>query len=136
YDQSLTGTGSVAGCYAVTAIDTFYNESPFSDVLCVDNCPVYELPLVFSPGSDGINDLFIPFPYLFIESIDIQIFNRWGTVVFSGTDPEILWNGTNETSGQDCSSGVYYYICHVNEYRLTGIESHILTGYIHLIREE
>ncbi|MBL4624730.1 MAG: hypothetical protein JKY42_06280, partial [Flavobacteriales bacterium] len=43
YDQSLTGTGSVAGCYEVTAIDTFYNESPFSDVLCVDNCPIYEL---------------------------------------------------------------------------------------------
>ncbi|MBL4651740.1 MAG: gliding motility-associated C-terminal domain-containing protein [Flavobacteriales bacterium] len=136
YDQSLTGTGSVAGCYAITAIDTFYNESPLSDILCVDNCPVYDLPKVFSPGGDGINDFFIPFPYKFIESIDIQIFNRWGTMVFSTEDPALLWDGTNQTSKKACTSGVYYYICHVNEYRLSGIESHTLTGYIHLIREE
>jgi len=136
YDQSLTGTGSVAGCYAITAIDTFFNESPYSDILCVDNCPIYELPAVFSPGSDGYNDLFIPFPYMFIESIEIQIFNRWGTQVFETTDPDLLWDGTNKKSGETCTSGVYYYVCQVNEYRLTGIESHILTGYIHLIREE
>ncbi|MDA9564120.1 gliding motility-associated C-terminal domain-containing protein [Flavobacteriales bacterium] len=135
YDQSLTGTGSVAGCYAVTAIDTFYNESPLSDVLCVDNCPEYELPLVFTPGSDGINDLFIPFPYKFIESINIQIYNRWGTLVYSTTDPALLWDGTNQQTGENCTAGVYYYICQVNEYRLTGIESRTLTGYIHLIRE-
>ena len=102
----------------------------------MDNCPIYELPLVFSPGSDGVNDLFVPFPYRFIESIDVQIFNRWGTQVFATTDPALLWDGVNKKSSEDCANGVYYYVCQVNEYRLTGIESRVLTGYIHLIREE
>ncbi|MDV7392008.1 hypothetical protein RZS08_11660, partial [Arthrospira platensis SPKY1] len=34
----------LAGCYAVTARDTFFNESVFSNIVCVDNCPIYELP--------------------------------------------------------------------------------------------
>lgn len=134
YEQQLTE--SVAGCYTVTAIDTFYNESEWSEVLCVDNCPIYELPLVFTPGTDGINDFFGPFPYRFVESIDIKIYNRWGNLVYDEVNPDIGWTGINEFSGKQCSSGVYFYVCHVNENRLSGIESRTLKGYIQLIREE
>ncbi len=46
----------LAGCYAVSAIDSFENESAFSAKICVDNCIMYELPNVFTPNGDGIND--------------------------------------------------------------------------------
>ena len=38
----------IAGCYAVTAIDTFNNESALSNIICVDNCPTYELTIILS----------------------------------------------------------------------------------------
>ena len=127
--------GSIAGCYALVAVDSFDNESARTQALCVDNCPLYELPNVFSPGNDNVNDLFIPFPYKFVESIDLVVYNRWGVEVFSSQDPDINWDGTEQRSGKPLPSGVYFYVCQVNEIRLTGIESRELKGSLHLIRE-
>ncbi len=126
---------SIAGCYAVTSVDSFANESVFSEIICVDNCPIYTLPNVFTPNGDGANDLFIPFPYRFIESIDIKIYNRWGGLVYQTQDPNINWEGKN-LQDQDLAEGVYYYICQVVERRLSGpvAQEEILNGYIHLIR--
>jgi gliding motility-associated-like protein len=123
---------SVAGCYAVTAVDTFNNESKLSNIFCVDNCPTYELPNVFSPDGDNVNDLLIPFPYRFVESIDLQIYDRWGVLVFETKDPAVLWDGRDKTSGGLCTDGVYYYVCMVNEITLTGIRQRQLKGFVHL----
>ena len=80
---------SIAGCYTITAVDTVGNESEFSEKLCVDNCPNYELPNVFTPNNDGINDTFHPFPYSFVKNVDIIIYDRWGLKMYSTTNPEI-----------------------------------------------
>jgi gliding motility-associated-like protein len=127
----------LAGCYAVTAVDSFDNESVRSNVVCVDNCPVYELPNVFTPNGDGQNDLFIPFPYRYVDRIEIQIFNRWGGLVFETNDPDINWDGTN-LNGDLLNEGTYFYKCTVFERRLNGeIESpDLLQGYIELITGE
>lgn len=128
---------SLAGCYAVTAIDSFSNESLISNIVCMDNCPVYKLPNVFTPNGDGQNDYYTPFmPYLFIDHIDIKIFSRWGNLVFESTDPDIMWDGTDQKTGKPVSEGVYYYVCDVFEVRVSGITEidKPLSGYIHLIR--
>lgn len=127
---------SLAGCYAISSFDSVGNESGFSEVLCTDNCPIYELPNVFTPGSDQFNDLFIPFPYKFVESIDLVIYNRWGREVFATKDPDINWDGTDIESGQQLASGVYFYTCEVNEIRLTGIETRLIKGFVQLINED
>ncbi len=132
---SFSNNGSIAGCYYVTATDSvqYANESDSSNVVCVDNCPIYFLPNVFTPNSDGQNDLFIPIlPYKYVEDIDIQIFNRWGQVVFTSTDPMIRWDGRSMESGALVPDGVYYFICIVNTIRLSGIEPIELTGVLHL----
>lgn len=128
--DSLT---SIAGCYAVTAIDSFGNQSALSNIVCVENCPIYELPNVFTPNGDGSNDLFIPFPYKYVEDIDLHIYNRWGEEIFTTQDPDIMWDGRHKRSGQLCADGVYYYVCKVNEIRLKGVEARVLTGFVHLI---
>ena len=126
-------TATMAGCYAIAAVDSFQNVT-VSDTVCIDNCSNYELPNVFTPGQDNFNDLFIPFPYAFVESIDLQIFNRWGLKIFETTNPDINWDGTEMTTNRECSDGVYFYICTVNEIRLQGVVPRNLHGFIHLLR--
>ena len=125
---------SIAGCYAVTSVDSFGNESTYSNIVCVDNCPYYELPNVFTPNGDGSNDFFTPLhPYKYVKDIDIKIYNRWGTEVFRTNDPEIHWDGKSSQTRMLCSDGVYYYICIVNDIRLVGIVPRALKGNIHLL---
>ena len=125
----------IAGCYAITAFDSTGNESAIDTVICVDNCPTYELPNTFTPNNDGQNDEFIPFPYHFVAEIDLKIFNQWGNLVFETSDPSIHWDGTS-SKGQQLSTGTYFYTCKVLENRVSGITARpdILTGYIELIR--
>jgi gliding motility-associated-like protein len=128
------GLSSVAGCYAVLAVDSAGQTSPLNTV-CVDNCPIYQLPNVFTPNGDGVDDFFIPLePYRYVQSIDINIFNRWGQIMFHTTNPGINWNGNVNNSGGQCPAGVYYYVCVVNEIRLAGIVPVTLKGFIQLIR--
>lgn len=128
---------SVAGCYAVTAIDSTGNESVITTKQCVDNCPVYNLPNVFSPNGDGVNDFFIPIlPYKYVKDIEFQIYNRWGTVVFETKDANIAWDGKNSKSKKPCPDGVYFYICTINEIRVDGIAPRVIKGYIQLFNEE
>ena len=124
---------SIAGCYYLTAVDSFRNESSKSNIICLDDCTYYELPNVFSPNNDGINDLYQPkMPYYFVTKVDMKIFNRWGLLMFETEDPDINWNGTNYRNGKPVSDGVYFYECDVYEQRLTGIELRHLQGFIHV----
>ncbi len=125
---------SIAGCYYVTAVDSNGNEGAQGLRTCVDNCPFYELPNVFTPDGNNLNDVFHPFPYRYVEDISIKIFSRWGLEVFSSTDPDINWNGQTNNSGEELPEGVYYYVCIVNEIYLEGIKSRELQGFIQLIR--
>lgn len=124
-----------AGCYGVSAIDSNLNESHLSDTFCVDNCPIYELPNVFTPGTDGVNSLFEPFPYRHIAKIHLEVYNRWGEKVFETKDPDIKWDGRNMNSGKLLNDGVYYYLCTVFEIKLIGITSRELKGTIHIFKE-
>lgn len=137
-DTTVTYTNmfSVAGCYAISAIDTFNNESPLSNIICVDNCPEYELPNVFTPNGDNVNDHFIPFPYQYIKDVDIKIYDRWGTLVFETKDPALLWDGRDMTTSKLCTDGVYYYTCIVNEIHLEGIVPRELKGFVHLFGKD
>lgn len=126
---------SIAGCYAVTAVDSFGNESLQSAKMCVDNCPEYELPNVITINGDSVNDYFKPIKNRFIKNIDLKIYNRWGTVVYETNDPVIMWDGKVMESKQLCSEGTYFYICQVNEIRVTGIKERFLRGFIQVFHK-
>lgn len=129
---------SIAGCYRVTAVDSaqYSNESIFSNEFCVDNCPDYWFPNVFTPNADGDNDYFLAIaPFSYIESIDIKIYNRWGLLVYESKDPYFKWDGNRLDNSLPVPSGVYFYNCIVNTIRLSGIEPITLNGYLHLFRD-
>lgn len=134
YQHNLSG--GLAGCYYITAIDSFQNESLHSNVICAENCLDYELPNTFTPNADGNNDLFVPRRSRFVSQVQLKIFNRWGNLVYETQNPTIDWNGTDSTTGKDLPESVYYYICDVYEQSSNGtnILNRQLNGYIHLIR--
>jgi gliding motility-associated-like protein len=123
---------TLTGCYFVTAVDSFDNESVPSVLLCLDECSNYILPNVFSPNGDGVNDLYRASRTSYVERVEMTIFNRWGLEVFVTEDPDINWDGKITGSDKLVSPGVYYYVCDVHEYRLTGIEVYSLTGFIYV----
>lgn len=126
----------LAGCYTVEAYDSVGNVSSKGNQVCMENCPIYNLPNTFTPNSDGKNDLFIPYPYQFIQKVDFKVFNRWGNQIFQTFDPDINWDGKNNL-GKTLPDGTYYYTCKVYtrspvSQQETLIEQ--LSGYIELIR--
>jgi gliding motility-associated-like protein len=126
-------TYSLAGCYMVTAIDSFFNESAKTAKTCVDECTYYELPNIFTPDANNQNDYFKPGPYRFVEKVDMKIYNRWGKLVFKTDNPDIMWDGRDVDTKKVVPDGVYYYICDVYERRLQGIEPRAITGFVQII---
>lgn len=127
---------SLAGCYRVTAVDSFENESDYSELVCVDNCIEYQLPNVFTPNGDGNNDFWKPTRYSFVEKVDMKVYSRWGILVFQTSDPDINWDGKHMNTNKIVSPGVYYFIADVYENRLTGLEVRNLVGFVYVFTEQ
>ena len=121
----------ISGCYAISAIDSLGNESELSERFCLINCPAYDLPNVFTPNGDNTHDTFIPRNNRFIERIELEVYNRWGQLVYKTDDPAINWDGTN-LSGKELADGVYYYTCKIVE-EGGGLRDP-LAGNIHILR--
>jgi gliding motility-associated-like protein len=69
-----------------------------------------DLPNAFTPNKDGVNDYFFPRQMLAagLEQFRLQIFNRWGQLLFETSSPEGRgWDGGY--NGQPQPAGVYVY---------------------------
>ena len=67
-----------------------------------------------TPNNDGFNDTWIPLDIESYEKSLVQVFNRWGGLVFESTGGTSYqpWDGTNE--GDELPVGTYYYIVDLN----------------------
>jgi gliding motility-associated-like protein len=87
-------------------------------------------PNVFTPNGDGINDYFGLLgdqdPNDF-KNYNIQIFNRWGALVYSSNEVSNQWDGTEDKGV--LPEGVYFYVanylssCNISERK---------QGFVHL----
>ncbi len=66
------------------------------------------VPNVFTPNGDGINDVLTIYAKG-ITSFSIEIFDRWGQLVFISNYTTISWDGRTN-GGVKVSDGVYYYV--------------------------
>lgn len=101
YDVQLVVTNA-NGCMDTTAYQIY-----------VEGLPEYDLPNVFTPNGDDVNELFQPETYAVVEA-NMRIFNRWGRPVFTyeGAIPQTEswgWDGSIN-GGAKAASGTYYYV--------------------------
>ncbi|MCK9168295.1 MAG: gliding motility-associated C-terminal domain-containing protein, partial [Bacteroidales bacterium] len=131
FDQAITG------CYFIIGVDETLNRSAPSNTVCIphDTCSVYQLPNVFTPNNDGYNDIFTPFPYTSIEKAEAEILNRWGQVIFRTDDPNLNWDGRDQSTNKECATGVYFYVINLHEITLQGLIQRTISGQVHLLRE-
>ncbi len=128
------GLGLISGCYAIKAIDINGNESKLSADFCIDNCPEFELPNIFSPNGDGVNEHFKAIKVRQILEIGLTIFDRWGNLVYKTKDPYFKWDGTSSISKQKVSEGTFFFICDVFEPRLNGTSKRTLKGFFQVVK--
>ncbi|WP_430404117.1 gliding motility-associated C-terminal domain-containing protein [Fluviicola sp.] len=77
-------------------------------VLVTVSTKEYALYSSFSPNGDGTNDTWvIPSAEQFPE-ISVQIYNRWGNLLYEQDNTYIPWDGTN--NGEKLPSETYFYI--------------------------
>ncbi|MDR1756407.1 MAG: gliding motility-associated C-terminal domain-containing protein [Culturomica sp.] len=67
-----------------------------------------DVPNVFTPNGDGINDLFQAKSEQSLKFFHGIILNRWGRKVYEWRDPEGGWDG--RIGGKYASPGTYFYI--------------------------
>lgn len=75
---------------------------------CDTTQPMLNIPNVFTPNYDGINDVF-KITSKNITSLNCKIYNRWGFLVGELTKINEVWDGLT-ASGLRCENGVYYYV--------------------------
>ena len=124
---------TIAACYAVSAFDLKGNEGDKSVMICIDSCNFYEIPNVFTPNDDNINDKLVAKSTGLVDRIDFRLFNRNGLLLFRTAEPKINWDGTYK--GRIVSPGVYFYLCDVYENSSSGNEVKHLSGFVHVITE-
>ena len=68
------------------------------------------IPNSFTPNNDGTNDIFQPIAQAVdVSSYQMQIFNRWGEVVFSSEDPQEGWDGSHNSGEYYVDGEIYMY---------------------------
>ncbi len=67
-----------------------------------------DVPNIFTPNGDGIND-YINFAIYGVGILsNVKVYNRWGNLVFEGYNNNALWDG--KYNNKECAEGTYYYI--------------------------
>lgn len=113
------------------------NYNPNANINVLSSCtypyPEVEAPNVITPDGDGINDFF-ELNYVNVVSIELFIFNRWGSLLYSGSSNDVLvsapkWNGKDGDT--EAKEGVYTYTFRAKGVSGGEVEGH---GFFHLIR--
>ncbi|HTL81128.1 MAG TPA: gliding motility-associated C-terminal domain-containing protein, partial [Bacteroidia bacterium] len=117
-----SGTYWVNITYACGIVsDTFH-------VLSSDCTPALEMPNVFTPNSDGTNDLFIPVKAENLTETVMMIYNRWGQEIFETGNLDPGWDGTS--NNEKCADGTYYWIIEYDDFSGTDYFS---SGFVTLL---
>ena len=113
-------------------------DSMKSEKIVVDESKL-EIPNVFSPDGDGINDNFIV-RSVSLRAINVEIFSQSGIKVYSfyGNGEKLRawegWDGTINSSSRKASPGVYFYMIRAYGWDDVSYNSKEQRGFVYLYR--
>ncbi|MDG1734313.1 MAG: choice-of-anchor L domain-containing protein [Crocinitomicaceae bacterium] len=105
---------------------------------CIDSITLYVeilneyfvyLPNTFIPDGDRVNEVFSA-SLIGVQSIEIEIFNRWGQLIFSSTDLDFEWDGTYK--GRRVQNGTYLWKLRVLP--LDKVDKELFTGHVNILK--
>jgi gliding motility-associated-like protein len=111
---------------------TDYNMCPGADTVIILPCDITVLfrnmPNTITPNNDGKNDVWV-IPYIeFFDDAVLEIFDRWGRLVFRTTNvADNPWDGTSK--GRLLPMDSYYYVLNLNVFNTPP-----LVGTVNLIK--
>jgi gliding motility-associated-like protein len=97
---------------------------------------------VFSPNNDGVNDVYFPYAdspisiyqrNRYVKEFNMQVFNRWGQLIFKTDEYLSGWNGKN-ANGSIVSEDVYYWIISYNSRCSESNDPIIMKGFVQVLR--
>jgi len=116
--STASPTVNAAGVYSVIATNNSNgcSSNDSAEVVATDEVNIdlssLTFPNIITPNNDDLNRTWKPFLRidpeldlsLFFVEYELQIFNRWGALIFEGSPSQFDWKAS------DAESGVYYYI--------------------------
>ena len=91
---------------------------------------LFYAPNAFTPNNDGDNDVWLP-SVIGAGDYKVEVYNRWGEVIFQSTDPTEPWVGDVKGGDHFAQDGIYLYRIWYRD--LVGL-AHAFEGHIALIR--
>ena len=123
YDENLN-------IYRVVALRNQNNPiESVSNAVIVEKPYALYSPNAFSPDGDGINDLFKVSGQGMLD-FQIEIYNRWGQMVYKSIDLSNGWDGTFK--GKNLPTGTYVYKIKTSKFGLEQIL--VKSGSVGLVR--
>jgi gliding motility-associated-like protein len=114
--QNPTFSFPDTGWVRVTQIVTHPNGCRDTALFNLDIVPKisYFLPNAFTPNNDGVNDIYMGAGHFeYIQDFSMQIYNRWGEMIYENKNPFDFWNGRKFNTGERCQLGVYVVVVRI-----------------------
>ncbi|MDD2982254.1 MAG: gliding motility-associated C-terminal domain-containing protein [Crocinitomicaceae bacterium] len=118
--HTYTVVGTLGSCFASDQVQITAIPCDFE----------FEIPNVFTPNDDNSNDFFVPIQQTNIIVKEMNIFNRWGNILYTSEGPSFSWNGKSK-GNEEVLPGVYFYeLTYLNALQ----ELKTAQGFVHLMR--
>lgn len=134
FEQNPVYTFPDTGLQQIRLVVTHENGCRDTAYAQLDVVPLitYHLPNAFTPNADGVNEGFRGAGFTRgIQNFQLQIWNRYGEMIFETHDPEEPWLGRKFNTGEKSPPGVYVLRVSYIEPRGKFVE---LRGFVTLIR--
>lgn len=121
YDSYLWSTGETTPSVLVDKTGTYFvkvtqQSCEASDTIKVlpGECDIF-VPTAFSPNNDNLNETFGVVDYSTVSYFSLQVYNKWGQLVFTTNDISQKWDGTFK--GKKVPNGSYLWMLNYTNLR-------------------